>query len=151
MSKQARLDAIFEILGNQPVDGQEKLRALLANRGYSVSQSSLSRDLKDLGVQRQRTAEGLFAYVVPAEKPPATSEGNFRLRFRTSVTGIRRVEFVVLVFTPPGEAQLVGRLLDAASFDGLAGTLAGDDTVICIAASSSKARSLTTRLTKMLD
>ncbi len=150
MSRHARLDAIFEILGNQPVDGQEKLRALLAKRGYPVSQSSLSRDLKDLGVQRQRTAEGLFAYVVPIEKPPATSEGSFRLRFRTSVTGIRRVEFVVLVFTPPGEAQLVGRLLDSASLDGLAGTLAGDDTVICIAASSSEARSLATRLTEML-
>ena len=133
VSKQARLDAIIDILGQQPVDGQEKLRALLSDRGFPVSQSSLSRDLKELGVQRQRTTDGLFAYVVPTEKPPATSKEAFRLRFRTSVTGVRRVEFVVLVFTPPGEAQLVGRLLDSASLPGLAGTLAGDDTVICIA------------------
>ena len=150
MSKHARLDAILNILGNQPVDGQGKLQALLADRGFRVSQSSLSRDLKELGVQRQRTSEGLFAYVVPTEKPPATSEETFRLRFRTSVTGIRRVEFVVLVFTPPGEAQLVGRLLDSASLGGLAGTLAGDDTVICIAAGASEARTIETRLTKML-
>lgn len=150
MSRQARLHAILDILGDQPVDGQGKLQALLADQGFEVSQSSLSRDLKELGVQRQRTAEGLFAYVVPTERPPATSEETFRLRFRTSVTGIRRVEFVVLVFTPPGEAQLIGRLLDSASLSGLAGTLAGDDTVICIASSASGARALESRLTKML-
>ena len=150
MSKHERLDAIIDILGRHPVDGQEKLRASLSERGFQVSQSSLSRDLKELGVQRQRTAEGLFAYVVPPERPPATSKEAFRLRFRTSVTGVRRVEFLVLVFTPPGEAQLIGRLLDSASLPGLAGTLAGDDTVICVAGSAAKARSLETRLTKMI-
>lgn len=151
MSKRDRISAIVDILGHQPVDGQEKLQALLADDGFPVSQSTLSRDLKDLGVLRQRTTDGRFAYVVPAEKPPATSEDTFRLRFRTSVTGIRRVEFVVLVVTPPGEAQLVGRLLDSASLPGLAGTVAGDDTVICIAESASKARSLEARMTAMLE
>ena len=150
MSKQSRLDAVLDILGSQPVDGQRMLQALLADRGFAVSQSSLSRDLKEWGVQRQRTADGLFAYVVPAERPPATSEETFRLRFRTSVTGIRRVEFLVLVFTPPGEAQLVGRLLDSASLPGLAGTLAGDDTVICVAGSATEGRSLEPRLATML-
>jgi transcriptional regulator of arginine metabolism len=151
MSKDARLAAIIDILGRRPVGGQQQLRVLLAERGFSVSQSSLSRDLKELGVQRQRTAEGLFAYVVPADRPPATSEETFRLRFRTSVTGIRRVEFIVLVFTPPGEAQLIGRLLDSASLPGLAGTLAGDDTVICIAAGKKGARDLESRFTDLLD
>lgn len=150
MSKQERLSAIIDILAHQPVDGQHKLQELLADDGFPVSQSTLSRDLKDLGVQRQRTTDGLFAYVVPAEKPPATSEETFRLRFRTSVTGIRRVEFVILVMTPPGEAQLVGRLLDSASLPGLVGTVAGDDTVICIAGSESNARSLESRMTAML-
>ena len=151
MRKRNRLDAILDILAHQPVDGQAKLQALLAEQGFEVSQSSLSRDLKELGVQRQRTAEGLFAYVAPADRPPATSEDTFRLRFRTSVTGIRRVEFVVLVFTPPGEAQLVGRLLDSASLRGLAGTLAGDDTVICIAASATAARAVEKRFNSMLN
>lgn len=150
MSKQARISAIVEILARQPVDGQQKLQEILGDEGFSVSQSTLSRDLKELGVQRQRTSEGLFAYVVPSEKPPATSEETFRLRFRTSVTGIRRVEFVVLVSTPPGEAQLVGRLLDSASLPGLVGTVAGDDTVICIAGSAPKARSVEARMTEML-
>lgn len=150
MSKHDRISAIIDILGRQPVDGQQKLQEMLADDGFPVSQSTLSRDLKGLGVQRQRTPEGLFAYVVPTDKPPATSEETFRLRFRTSVTGIRRVEFVILVVTPPGEAQLVGRLLDSASFPGLAGTVAGDDTVICIAGSASKARSLEARMTAML-
>ena len=150
MSKQTRHAAIIDILGRQSVESQERLRALLANHGFSVSQSSLSRDLKELGVHRQRTANGLFAYVAPTERPPATSEETFRLRFRTSVTGIRRVEFMILVFTPPGEAQMIGRLLDSASPTGLVGTVAGDDTVICIAGSKNEARAMETRLTGML-
>jgi transcriptional regulator of arginine metabolism len=150
MSRDARLAAVIDILGRQPVTGQRQLRDLLEERGFAVSQSSLSRDLKEIGVQRRRTAEGLFAYVLPAERPPATSEETFRLRFRTSVTGIRRVEFTMLVFTPPGEAQLVGRLLDSAGVPGLAGTLAGDDTVLCIAASAADAEALEARFTNLL-
>jgi transcriptional regulator of arginine metabolism len=150
MAKHERHSAIVDILGNQPVDGQETLRALLADRGFSISQSSLSRDLKELGVDRQRRADGRFAYVIPTERPPATTEEVFRLRFRTSVTGVRRVEFTVLVFTPPGEAQMIGRLLDSASPNGLVGTVAGDDTVICIAAGTAQAGELETRLAGML-
>ena len=151
MDKSSRLRLVTSILGEQLVGDQPTLRELLLRRGVEVSQSSLSRDLKELGVSRERTLEGIFAYVLPAEKPAATSEEAFRRRFRTSVIGVRRAAFVLLVFSPPGEAQLVGRLLDNTSLPGLAGTVAGDDTVICIAEDESSARTIERQLQKMIN
>ena len=151
MEKSSRLRLVASILEDQPVGDQQTLRDLLHRRGTEVSQSSLSRDLKELGVSRERTPEGLFAYVLPDEKPVATSEEVFRRRFRTSVTGVRRAAFVVLVFSPPGEAQMVGRLLDTTRLPGVAGTVAGDDTVICIAEDEPSARALERRLQEMIN
>jgi transcriptional regulator of arginine metabolism len=127
------------------------LQELLFRRGVEVSQSSLSRDLKELGVSRERTPDGIFAYVLPESRPAATSEEVFRRRFRTSVTGVRRAAFVLLVFSPPGEAQMVGRLLDTTRLPGLMGTVAGDDTVICIAEDEKHARALERRFQELIN
>ena len=151
MEKSSRLRMISSILGEQLVGDQPTLRELLLRRGIEVSQSSLSRDLKELGVSRERTPDGLFAYVPPQEKPVATSEEVFRRRFQTSVTGVRRAAFVLLVFSPPGEAQMVGRLLDNTSLPGLVGTVAGDDTVICIAEDEASAGALEQRFQALIN
>ena len=151
MNKPSRLRLVSSILEEKTVGDQPTLRELLHRRGIEVSQSSLSRDLKELGVRRERTAEGIFAYVLPDERPAATSEEVFRRRFNTSVIGVRRAAFVLLVFSPPGEAQLVGRLLDSTSLPGLAGTVAGDDTVICIAEDETAAAALEKRFRGMIN
>jgi len=151
MDKSSRLRLVASILDEHTVADQQTLLELLHRRGADVSQSSLSRDLKELGVSRERTPEGLLAYVLPDERPAVTSEEVFRRRFRTSVTGVRRAAFVVLVFSPPGEAQLVGRLLDTTRLPGLAGTVAGDDTVICIAEDEASATALEERFRAMIN
>jgi transcriptional regulator of arginine metabolism len=151
MHRRARLQLITALLSEQKVADQEALRDLLADRDVEVSQSSLSRDLRALGAVRVRTADGLFAYRLPAEPPAATSDAAFRSRFATSVTGVRRSGFVVLVLTPPGEAQLVGRLLDHVAPEGLLGTVAGDDTVILIAEDPPAAERLEGQLNSLLD
>ncbi|MFH1999777.1 MAG: hypothetical protein ABIK28_08855 [Planctomycetota bacterium] len=132
MEKKKRLHLISEILQEQTITDQHELLTRLAGKGIEASQASLSRDLKQLGVHRVRGADGRFAYCLPETLPAASTQEAFRRRFATSATGIRRSQFIVLVLTPPGEAQLVGRLLDAHKPAGLLGTLAGDDTVICI-------------------
>ena len=139
MDKHSRLNLVSSLLEEKLVGDQQTLRELLLRRGIDVSQSSLSRDLRELGVRRERTSDGVFVYLLPPEKPLATSADVFRRRFRMSATGVRRTAFTLLVFTPPSEAQLVGRLLDTASLPGLVGTVAGDDTVICIAESEASA------------
>lgn len=133
MEKKKRLQRIERILNQRTVSDQSELLAALAKSGIKASQASLSRDLKELGVNRVRSADGRFTYCLPDAMPAAATEEAFRRKFSNSATGIRRTQFIVMVLTPPGEAQLIGRLLDEHKPAGLSGTLAGDDTVICIA------------------
>jgi transcriptional regulator of arginine metabolism len=151
MQRRSRLQLIAEILDEEVVNDQESLRLRLHRQGVEVSQSSLSRDLKILGVQRVRMADGAWAYWMPPDRPAATSEKAFRARFAASVTAVKRSGFVVLIMTPPGEAQLVGRLLDQTRNPGLLGTVAGDDTVILIAEDESAAEILERHFTELLD
>lgn len=132
MNKRNRLNAVAEIIRKEDVPNQEQLRLLLGRAGIRVSQSSLSRDLLKLGVTRVRRPDGAFAYEMPAEIPAASSEEDFRAKIAASVVKVTKVAFIVLLFTPPGEAQLVGRLIDRYAPSGYAGGVAGDDTVICI-------------------
>ena len=150
MDQASRLELVAETLRAGSFGSQQNLWSALRRRGLPISTSTLSRDLKQLGVRRIRTADGVFAYRMPEARPVATSAASYRRRFNTSVTGIRRSGFVVLVFTPPGEAQLVGRLLDAAALPGLLGTVAGDDTVIGIAEDVASARQLEAQFQEML-
>lgn len=142
MNKKQRLALIAGILESKKVSGQENLRDHLERKGLSISQSSLSRDLKALGVHKVRLADGAVAYALPDAPPSASSKEIFRRRFATSVTGVRRSNVIVLLLTPPGEAQLVGRLLDQAPPTGLLGTVAGDDTVLCVASNPKSAIAL---------
>jgi transcriptional regulator of arginine metabolism len=150
MNSSKRLRTIRKILARENVASQNGLAKTLKAAGFRVSQSSLSRDLKKLGVQKVRMPDGTFTYSLPSEKPAATSSEAFRKRFSGSVTGVRRSGFVVLLFTPPGEAQLVGRLLDQLNPKGLVGNVSGDDTIICIAENNTKAKTLEKDFRKML-
>ncbi len=149
-SRRRRLELVARLIETHPVERQTELRELLAGRGVEVSRATLSRDLQRLGAHRVRTAGGGMAYALPAEPPPAASGRGFRSRLAASVTAVRRSGFVLVVLTPPGEAQLVGRLLDGAALPGALGTVAGDDTVIVVAASAGAARKLEDRLEGLL-
>ncbi len=149
MVRQNRLQKIAKILAGGNVADQADLQARLKRARVAVSQASLSRDLQALGAQRVRMADGAYHYVMPEAPPLATSPGDMRRRFAESVTDVRRCQFMVLVFTPPGEAPRVGKLLDGANIPQLVGTVAGDDTVQCIAEDTRKAKSLESLLMEM--
>ncbi len=151
MNKKQRLGLISKILASQKISDQENLKESLAKAGLAISQSSLSRDLKALGVQRARLTDGSFAYTMPDAPPAASSKEIFKRRFATSVTGVRRSNVIVLVSTPPGEAQLVGRLLDEVPPSGLLGTVAGDDTVLCVASSPKSAIALEKKFKELIQ
>lgn len=151
MEKKRRLQLIAKILQERTVSNQSALKAALKKGGVKVSQASLSRDLRELGVHRVRTADGRFCYSLPAEKPSATTEEVFQRRFATSAIGVRRSQVIVLVFTPPGEAQLVGRLLDQSPPPELLGTVAGDDTILCVAKNEASAKKLEKKFKEILE
>jgi len=150
VDRKKRLDAVRAAISTGAVAGQEELRALLAKSGVETSQASLSRDLKAIGATRARHPKLGWVYELPVSPPALADEADFRRRFKSSVRGVRRSSFVVLLSTPPGEASLVGRLVDEARGQGIVGSIAGDDTVLCVAANEKAARAAEKRWKEIL-
>ena len=135
-TKAARQARIVELLEAAPVASQTELGRLLAGSGVAVTQATLSRDLDELGAVKVRTAVGM-AYVVPAENAPrggtpeAVDARLGRLLEELLVSAEATGDTVVLR-TPPGGAHLLGSALDRAGLPEVAGTVAGDDTVLLV-------------------
>lgn len=137
MSKNQRRHRIVKLLGERPVTSQAELVALLDAEGVTATQATVSRDLEELGAIKVRVPGGELVYAIP-EHPSEQVSGHDQLR---RVLGEWAVEIVVshnlvLIRTPPGSAHVVASSLDRSGLDGLLGTVAGDDTLLAIAAES---------------
>ncbi|HEY4025573.1 MAG TPA: arginine repressor [Candidatus Dormibacteraeota bacterium] len=114
--KEDRQRAILDLVRQRAVHTQQELANALAERGFSATQATVSRDIQELGLLRNGDR-----YVVG--RPAILSE---------LVLSIQQVQFLVVVRTPSGTANLVARAIDEAGPDGIAGTVAGDDTIIVV-------------------
>lgn len=157
LTKAARQAAIVELLDSQPVASQTQLANLLFAKGVQVAQATLSRDLDELGAYKARTASGV-AYAVPPEGQPrpGTTEGVDarlgRLLEELCVSAEASGPLVVLR-TPPGGAHLLGAALDRAGLPEVAGTIAGDDTILLVTRQTATpvAGSLAERLLRLAE
>jgi transcriptional regulator of arginine metabolism len=137
MNKTERLYAIRKIIAAGAVNSQEDLRRDLARQGCSVTQATLSRDLKDLGASWiQGPDGGRYTLTSPGTVPP------LRTLLGPSVTDITANETLVLVRTQPGAAGTVAEFLDSQRLPSILGTVAGDNTVLVIPASIHKLAAL---------
>ena len=157
LTKAARQAKIVELLESQPVSSQTELGRLLAAQGHQVTQATLSRDLDELGAVKVRTEAGVVYHVTADGQPrPGTPEAvDARLArmleelcVSTEATGP-----MVVVRTPPGGAQLLASSLDRAGLPEVAGTIAGDDTVLLITRQPAApvAGALATRLLRLAE
>lgn len=139
MSSAARRESIRDLMREEPPRSQEELLERLRARGLRVTQPTLSRDLKALGVAK--TPQG---YVIPEDLPALAVSGEERLRqsLREFAASVELAGTLVVLRTPPAAAQPLARALDAARPPGAVGTIAGDDTVFVAAASAAAARRL---------
>jgi transcriptional regulator of arginine metabolism len=134
VNRPARERTIREIVTAQPIGTQEELARALARRGVAVTQATVSRDVKRLGLVKTSDAHGAYRYAVangaPASSP--STEENLRNAFREFVTALENGEAFFLVKTLPGRANAVGIAIDEARRPELAGTIAGDDTILVL-------------------
>ena len=130
--KERRHRAILDLVRSEPVHTQHQLAQALARRGLPVTQATVSRDVQELGLVR--TGAGYRA-----------GDG---VALDHHVLSVTLVEFLMVVKTPPGAAHLVARSIDEAGFEGVAGTVAGDDTVIVVLSDRTVAGALKRLLTR---
>ena len=114
-TKARRHGAILQVVNGGSVHTQHEIAAALARRGMPATQATISRDIQELGLVRSgagyRTSAALVSELV---------------------LSVEVVDPVVVIRTPPGTANLVARRIDEASLPGVAGTVAGDDTIIAV-------------------
>ena len=135
-----RRQAIVRILRDGHVRRQEDLARLLKTEGFEVTQSSVSRDLRDLGVLK---ASG--RYVLPPDEVSRTN-GDF-VMLAQFVRGFRRAgTSLTVVRTTIGAAQSVAVAIDRAEWPEVAGTISGDDTIFIATANAGAQEALLARL-----
>jgi len=138
-----RRQVLRDVLRDEPAGSQEALLRALGRKGYRTAQSTLSRDLREIGAVRVRTASGAFRYQVPAAGPsPAAPREKLRALFRGLVSAVKGTGPLVLVKTSPGNAAGIAVLIDALDHPHILGTVAGDDTVLVVADGEDKRRAV---------
>lgn len=149
-SKQARQQAIMRIIGSRHVSSQPELRQLLSSQGIEATQATISRDLDEIGAVKIRVAGGENAYAIPAYEPARVVPGEHLRRVLGEwVAEVSHSGPLVVVRTPPGCAHVVASALDRAADPDLLGTVAGDDTILCVASEALGGALLADRLRQL--
>ena len=143
--KAARQRRIVRLLEERLVASQNELVLLLRAAGYQATQATVSRDLEELGVVKVRR-DGHIAYALASSEGAPGPTDALSLALVSSVLGIETSGNLIVVHTPPGHAHMVAGALDSSVFEGVAGTVAGDDTILVVVRQGVRPREVEQRL-----
>ncbi|MGI9118762.1 MAG: arginine repressor [Acidimicrobiales bacterium] len=147
MGKPQRQYRIAGLLEVYAVTSQAQLVELLADDGVAATQATVSRDLDELGAVKVRVPGGLSVYAVPELAfEQSAPDDHLRRVFSDWVVEVASSANLVVLRTPPGSAHVVGSALDRARHPDVVGTVAGDDTVLVVAAEGTKGAKLADHL-----
>jgi transcriptional regulator of arginine metabolism len=151
MDKPQRQRLIASVVSRRRVGSQHELAGALARAGCDVTQATISRDIRELRLEKTIDALGRPRYVLPgrsrASDPRTTLDGVLR-QFGVRATAAQNI---VVVQSELGSAPAIGRALDQLEHPKIVGTLAGDDTCLVITRSLQDARSLARELGSVLS
>ena len=146
VSKARRQRLIGELIRSAPVVSQEDLVERLAEQGLAVTQATVSRDLAELGAVKVRRRD-VLSYALPGDfDAPEIAETRLRRLLTEWVVGAEAAGNLVVVKTPPATAHVIASALDHAGWPEVAGTIAGDDTLMLIARNGHAAEDLAAKI-----
>ena len=145
-----RQHRVSNLLEPHAVSNQAQLVGLLADEGVEATQTTVSRDLEEIGAIKVRVPGGETVYALP-ELPvrQVAPEDHLRRVLGGWVVEVAHSANLVVLRTPPGCAHVVGSALDRSGLDGVIGTVAGDDTVLVVAAGDAGGGVIATRLSEL--
>ncbi len=146
MNKALRQRAVLEALKQGPVASQEDLQKALRKRGFKVGQATLSRDIHDLNLSK--TGAG---YTLPqGEAAAGLALPPVQRLVREFVLEVRPAQNLLVVKTIVGSAQPVAAALDEQEWEGVLGTIGGDDTILIVCPDRDAAKKVAARIEEML-
>ena len=137
--KPKRHDTILELVQSKVIRNQNELTVALAEAGFDVAQSTISRDIRELGLIIERTVHGI--------KYTAPSQSNLNKMIYDSITKVMYAGNMLVLRTKSGMAMAVALALDEMGYEEVLGSIAGDDTVFCVVRSEAEAALMVERLT----
>ena len=129
--KTKRQDRILSLIAEHVIETQDELIAKLVAEGYSVTQATISRDIRELKISKILGESGKYHYVSPEPSTEAVKK-DLRNTYMASVISVTCGRNIVVVKTHPGLAQAVAAGIDGMHIPEILGCVAGDDTIIIV-------------------
>ncbi len=149
--KTQRQAKIMEIISTTNVETQEQLLALLQEAGFSSTQATISRDIKELRIVKELTSFGTYRYATTAKEMTGTFSARLNTIFRECVTGFDYAQNIIVIHTLPGLANAAASALDAMNMSVVLGTIAGDDTVFVVMRDTNSAAAFCGEIRSLLN
>lgn len=126
--KRLRQEKILALIETSDIETQSDLAEALNKAGFSSTQATVSRDIRELGLMKEQSPTGSYRYAPPRVLSPSGPRARLNTIFKESVTQVKTAGNLVVLRTLPGLAPAACSAIDSMGYPGLVGTLAGDDT-----------------------
>lgn len=148
--KSKRHAKILELISNNPIETQEELLTLLNDEGYSVTQATVSRDIKELRLIKTQSPGGGYRYTTNVKNDSVDMSFKFHSIFAEAVSTIDYAGHMIVVKCYHGMANAACAALDSIEWKGVVGTLAGDDTIFILMRDEANAVEFVSQLKKLI-
>jgi len=153
--KYKRHSTIIDIISTQTIETQDELIEKLKEAGYSVTQATVSRDIRELGLVKVTTKGNRYQYALPTTGQQHEDKTAISMKYRNIIREtIRRVDYaqnLVVIGTYAGMAQAAAAAIDGMGWEDAIGSIAGDDTVVVVMRTTDKADEFCKRIKNTLE
>ena len=149
--KSKRQAKIMEIISTTNVETQEQLLKELQEAGFTSTQATISRDIKELRIVKELTSFGTYRYTTAAREVPSAFTGRLNTIFRECVTSFDYAQNIIVIKTMPGLGAAAGANIDSLKMPNMVGSLSGDDTTLVIMRDKESAAEFCRELHRMLE
>ena len=147
--KERRHSKILELIQEYEIETQEELSSHLADAGFHATQATISRDIRELKLTKVVGADGRQRYARAAQRDPDMADKYVRV-LREGFVSMDAAGNLLVIHTVAGMAPAVGAAVDAMKISGIIGSIAGDDTLMCVVRTGEDAESIMRGLRKLL-
>ena len=149
MNKNKRKEKILDIISKTEVNTQEELISVLRSQGLEVTQATVSRDIKELGLVKVAGKVKKYRYARPED---TRSDYSLHVdRMRSVVLSCECAQNIVVIKTLAGNGNAIAVIIDNSKTEGVVGTLAGDDTVFAVAVDNNTAAKVCENLKNVFE
>jgi len=150
-TKTQRQDIIRKVVTGGEIHKQEDLLNALLAEGLEITQSTLSRDMKEMKIVRLHDSEGGYVYTILGSSTGGAADVVFAAPTKVTVKSIEFSSLFAVIKTAPGFASAVAAVIDSNNIGGVMGTIAGDDTILVMIKDGYSKKQILSNMSQYLD